>query len=63
MSHIPNGPWEELSIDFYGPLSNEKYLLVLIDDYSRYPIVKMITSTAAKVVIPALDEILATFGK
>ena len=62
MSEMPSGPWEELSIDFYGPLSNGKYLLVLVDDYSRYPIVKVINSTAAKTVIPVLDEILAMFG-
>ena len=62
MSQMTNGPWEKLSIDFYGPLSNGKYLLVLIDDYSRYPVVKIITSTAAKVVIPSLDDVLATFG-
>lgn len=34
MSRLPNGPWSELSIDFYGLLANGKHLLVLIDDFS-----------------------------
>ena len=62
MSKLPDGPWEELSIDFYGPLKNGKYLMVIIDDYSRYPLIKLITSTAAKTIIPALQDILGTFG-
>ena len=30
---------------------------VITDDYSRYPIVEIITSSAAKFVIPAIDEV------
>ena len=62
MSPMPCGPWAELSIDFYGPLKNGKYLLVLVDDYSRYPIVKLINSTGASSVIPLLTDIFSTFG-
>ena len=62
MSKMPDGPWEELSIDFFGPLKTGKYIMVLVDDYSRYPIALLITSTSAKTVIPALNEILSTFG-
>lgn len=62
MSDLPNGPWELLSIDFYGPLRCGKYLLVLICEYSRYPIVKTISGTSASIVIPVLRDILATFG-
>ena len=29
-----------VSMDFYGPFSDGKYLLVLIDDFSRFPIVE-----------------------
>jgi hypothetical protein len=41
---------------------DNKYWLVLIDDYSRFPIVKTISSTAADEVIPALEEIMSVFG-
>ena len=62
MSPMPNGPWEELSIDFFGPMKNGKYLLVLIDDFSRYPIVHLIHSTGARTVIPHLIQIFSMFG-
>ena len=62
-SSLPQEPWQELSADFYGPMSDDnKYWLVLIDDYSRFPIVETISSTAADEVIPALEEIMSVFG-
>ena len=39
MSPCPDGPWLEVSIDFYGPTPKGEYLLVVIDDFSRFPIV------------------------
>ena len=62
MSTMPSGPWVELSVDFYGPLKNGKHLMVLIDDYSRYPIVRIVSSTAATKVIPILTDIFSMFG-
>ena len=37
MSEMPGRPWEKVSMDFYGPFQNCVYLLVVTDDYSRYP--------------------------
>ena len=51
----------EVSVDF-KVLPNSEYLLVITDDYSRYPIVEIITSAAAKVVIPVIDKVFAEFG-
>ena len=61
MSPLPVAPWVELSMDF-GQLANGKHLLVLIDDYSRYPFVEIIDSVSARTVIPKLDHILAMRG-
>jgi hypothetical protein len=61
MSPLPNAPWTELSMDF-AQLSNGMYLMVLIDDYSRYPFVEVVNSTSARTVIPRLDSILAIRG-
>ena len=36
--------------------------LIITDDYLRYPIVEIITSTAAKVVSPVIDKVFAEFG-
>ena len=62
MSPLPNGPWSELSDDFFGPLAYGKHLLVLVDDYSRYPVVRIINSTAARCFIPLLNDIFSMFG-
>lgn len=62
MTEMPTSSWQRLSLDFHGPMYNGKYLLVLIDEFSRYPIVKMINSVAGDTVIPELDEILSEHG-
>ena len=61
-SVFPNEPWEELSSDFFGPMSDSSYWLVVSDDYSRYPVVKRVCSTSAEVNIPVLEEMFSTFG-
>ena len=40
MTQLPDGPWEELSIDF-AEVSG-CYVLILVDDYSRYPVVEIL---------------------
>ena len=62
MRKIPDEPWDSVCVDFYGPLKNGKYLFVLIDEHSRYPIVRQVSSTAFKAIQPTLDDIFATFG-
>lgn len=62
MSPLPQGPWQELSMDFCGPFPNGDYLLVVTDDFSRFPEVEILRSTSAKAVIPHLDSIFARQG-
>ena len=38
------------------------YCLVVIDEYSRFPVVELVKSTSARSVIPVLDKIFATHG-
>ena len=61
MSPLPNGPWKELSADF-GHLPNGQYILVIMDEYSRYPIVDVLNSLTARNVIPHMDKIFSEFG-
>ena len=61
MSELPNKPWEEVSVDFCD-LPSGGHLLVVIDDYSRFPVVEIITSTSSEAVIPHLDRIFSLFG-
>ena len=62
MTQLPKEPWCELAADFYGPLPSGDYLLVIIDEYSRFPIVRIVKSTSANTIIPVIDDIFATFG-
>ena len=62
MSVLPQGIWQEISIDFWGPTPDGIYALVIIDDYSRFPIVEFTTSTSADTVIPLLDKVFSEWG-
>ena len=61
MSVLPRGPWLEVSIDFCGPLPIGEYLLVMVDEFSRYPIVEVVRNTAAETVVPVVDNVFSTF--
>ena len=63
MSPMPETPWQNLSMDFCGPLSTGEYLLVIIDEHSRYPVVEIVHSVSANTVIPIVDKVLSTFGR
>ena len=62
MSDLPAGPRQHYSLDFMGPLPSGDYLLVMVDEYSRFPIVEIIRSTSSNTVIPVLDKIFSVFG-
>ncbi|KAK7933589.1 hypothetical protein WMY93_004485 [Mugilogobius chulae] len=62
MSPLPEAPWHSVSPDFYGPLPSGEYLLVITDDYSRYPVVEIVRSTSAVTVIPVMDKVFSMFG-
>ena len=60
MSVLPDNPFDEVSVDFASV--NGETLLLLVDDYSRFPFVEPVSSTSASAVIPKLDKLFATFG-
>ncbi len=62
MSELPEAPWHNLSADFYRPLLTGKYLLVIIDDYTRYPVVKILHTTSTTGCWPVLDNVFSMFG-
>ncbi|RXN06658.1 putative protein K02A2.6-like protein [Labeo rohita] len=62
MSDLPDTVWQDVSADFYGPLPTGEHLLVIVDEYSRYPMVEVIHSTSANSVIPVIDKIFSMFG-
>lgn len=62
MTELPEGPWRELSVDFCGPFPSGDCLMVVIDEYSRYPKVELLKSTSTKTDVPKIDKIFASFG-
>ena len=63
MSELPKAPWSELSVDFgLAPTGSNEYLMVVIDHYSRFPVVEVLRSTSSKVVIPCLDKVFSEYG-
>ena len=58
-------PLEKLSIDFKGPLpsvSKNKYLLTIIDEYSRFPFAFPCADMTATSVIKCLVQVFSIFG-
>lgn len=48
--------------DFYGPLPTGECLLVIMEEYTHYPIVKVVRSASANTDIPVLDKIFSMLG-
>ena len=57
---LPERPWQHIDMDFWGPLPSGEHILVVIDEYSRYPKIEFVSSTGAKAVIPHIDKIFST---
>ena len=58
-------PFERLNIDFKGPLpsvSNNLYILTVIDEYSRFPFAFACPNTNADTVIKCLCQLFSIFG-
>lgn len=58
-------PFQRLSIDFVGPkpsVNANRYLLVIIDEYSRYPFAYSCQDMSAKTVIACLRNLFSLFG-
>lgn len=68
MTHLGSGAQSSkrhcrsISADFYGPLLRVKYLLVIVDEYTQYPVVENTKFTLANAVISTIDKVLSVFG-
>lgn len=54
-------PWSRVHVDFMGPFMGKTFL-VLVDAYSKWPVVKIMPSMTNKAVIDVLREIFADNG-
>ncbi|CAK1591212.1 unnamed protein product [Parnassius mnemosyne] len=58
-------PFERINIDFKGPLpsnTQNRYLLTIIDEYSRFPFAYPCSDLSAATVIRCLKDLFHTFG-
>lgn len=61
---IPDGPWEHIAIDFYDAPSIGAKLLVVVDYFSRFLIVKeMKSGSEASKLIKVMRDIFQIYGK
>ena len=59
---IPEKPWQNISIDLFGPLPDQRYILVVRCNLSQFPDAKIVRSSGAQNLLPALGEIYKNFG-
>ncbi|XP_055622556.1 uncharacterized protein K02A2.6-like [Toxorhynchites rutilus septentrionalis] len=59
---LPARPWEDVAMDFLGPLPEGQYLMVVVDYYSRYYEVCEMTSITAENTITELTMIFSRHG-
>ena len=59
---MPTEPWVDVAMDFLGPLPSGHYVLVVIDYYSRYMEVRVMTTITAERTIRMLEPIFVTHG-
>ena len=51
-----------VAVDLFGPMPSSNHVIVVQDLGSRYPAAKLVSSTKAEEVIPALKEIYNYYG-
>ena len=59
---IPQKAWETVAVDLFGPMPSSKHVVVVQDLGTRYPAAKLVSSTKADKVIPAMREIFDEYG-
>ena len=59
---VPDRCWEKVSVDLFGPMPSRKHVVVIQDLASRFPAAKIVSSTAADKVIPAMTELYDEIG-
>ena len=63
---LPSGPWKKVALDFAGEFvaapAHQRYLIVAVDYYSRWPEVAMCGSPTSAAVISFLTSLFDRFG-
>ena len=55
-------PWQHCSADYKGPIAGKYYFHILIDNYSRWPEVQMVTSTSFEQLQGKMEDSFSIHG-
>ena len=61
-TELPYGKWQDLPLDLLGSMPHGEYLLVVVDYYTRYYEVEILTSVVVPQIILRLERIFAAHG-
>ena len=59
---MPEGPWRKVHADFKDPIAKRYYLHTIIDQYSKYPVVEVCSSTDWENMEDMLSMVFSMFG-
>lgn len=59
---VPEKCWDTVAVDLFGPMPDKNHVVVVQDLASRFPAAKLVTSTGARQVLPALGDIYNSYG-
>ncbi|CAB3982296.1 hypothetical protein LOTGIDRAFT_156980 [Paramuricea clavata] len=59
---VPRKCWETVAVDLFGPMPPSKHIVVVQDLASRFPAAKLVASTKASHVLPAMAVIYNSYG-
>ncbi|XP_064629303.1 uncharacterized protein K02A2.6-like [Lineus longissimus] len=61
-TQLPSEPWEDIAVEFLGPLPQGDMVLVVVDYYSRYYELEVMKTTTAEKTIRVMRNIFARHG-
>ena len=59
---VPSKCWDTVAVDLFGPMPSRNHVVVVQDLASKFPAAKLVSSTSAERVLPALGDIYNTLG-
>lgn len=62
VTELPKGPWQDVAVDLMGPFPSGHSVLVVVDYFSRYYEIDILTSTVTHKIIWSLEKIFARHG-
>lgn len=59
---LPDEAWSDLAVDFLGPMPSGEYLMVMIDYFSRYMEIEIMTKITAEETVKRWEKIFTRLG-